>query len=73
VVPHYFGQNPNDRVDLIVLGHSANGTSTYAEYTEMAGNGDVEFLLDNAFFTALSGGYFEAHYLINRGNPALRI
>lgn len=69
VVPHYFGQNPNDRVDLIVLGHSANGTSTYAEYTEMAGNGDVEFLLDNAFFTALSGGYFEAHYLINRGNP----
>src|SRR5450830_266102 len=69
VVPHYLGQNSNDRVDLIVVGFPANGRPTYASYTEMAGIGDVQFFLDNDFFGALSGGHFEVHYLINRGVP----
>jgi hypothetical protein len=69
VVPHYLGQNANDRVDLIVVGFPANGRPTYASYTEMAGIGDVQFLLDNDFFGALNGGHFEVHYLINRGVP----
>jgi hypothetical protein len=67
LVPKFLGQHENDRVDLIVVGRSANNVPSYAEFTEMAGIGDVVFLLESAFFNALSGGYFTAHYLINGG------
>jgi hypothetical protein len=65
VVPRYFGQLPNDRVDLIVTGLTADGRPVYATFTDMAGTGDLTFLLDNPFFAALNGGYFVAYYEIN--------
>jgi hypothetical protein len=65
VVKRYFGQLPNDRVDLIVTGLTADGRTVYATYTDMAGTDDLMFLLENAFFAALEGGYFVAFYEIN--------
>lgn len=65
LVPRYLGQNPNDRIDLIVTGRTANGTPRYATYTDMAGSGDILFELENAFFAELEGGYFVAFYEVN--------
>lgn len=65
VVAHYFGQLPNDRIDLIVTGSTVNGTPKHAEFTDMAGTGDLTFLLDNTFFAELDGGYFSAFYTVN--------
>lgn len=65
LVPRYLGQNPNDRIDLIVTGRTANGTPRYATYTDMAGIGDILLELENAFFAALEGGYFVAFYEVN--------
>lgn len=69
VVPHYMGQNSQDRVELVVVGFPASGAPTYATYTDVAGTGDIDFILDGAFFFALYGGYFKAHYIINGGIP----
>lgn len=65
VVPRYFGQLPNDRIELIVTGLTADGRPVYATFTDMAGTDDLMFLLENAFFAALEGGYFVAFYEIN--------
>ncbi|WPN99688.1 YncE family protein [Pseudomonas sp. MUP55] len=64
-IKKYLGQKENDRIALNVVGYTVNGTPRYAEFSDMAGTEDILFLLENAFFAELNGGYFTVHYTIN--------
>ncbi|MBN2990801.1 hypothetical protein JWR97_04350 [Pseudomonas cedrina subsp. fulgida] len=65
LVKRYLGQNPGDRVDLEFTGRTAEGAIRYATYTDAAGNGDLEFQLENEFFEELDGGFVIGQYIIN--------
>lgn len=64
----YSGQNPNDRVTLVVEGTYANGRPYYAEHSNRAGNGDIYFELPNGpngDIAQLEGGHIRLYYRIN--------
>jgi YVTN family beta-propeller protein len=64
----YSGQNPNDRVTLVVEGTYANGRPYYAEHSDRAGNGDIYFELPNGpngDIAQLEGGRIRLYYRIN--------
>ncbi len=62
----FFGQDPSDKVDLIIEGKTLDGTPVYAKYSEIAGTGPIDYFLDYAsVFAALEGSTFKAYYVVN--------
>ncbi|NVZ54280.1 hypothetical protein HX792_28400 [Pseudomonas sp. B6002] len=62
----FFGQDPSDKVDLIIEGKALDGTPVYAKYTEIAGTGDLDYFLDySSVFAPLEGSSFKAYYVVN--------
>ena len=62
----FFGQDPSDKLDLIIEGTALDGTPVYAKYTESAGTGATDFFLDyKSVFALLEGSTFKAYYLVN--------
>ncbi|RMT86337.1 hypothetical protein ALP39_03016 [Pseudomonas marginalis pv. marginalis] len=63
----YAGQDPNDRIILVLEGTYANGRSYYAEYSDRAGNGDIYFELPNGpngDIAQLEGGRIRLYYRV---------
>ncbi|MBE8602231.1 hypothetical protein IQN01_21930, partial [Pseudomonas sp. MAFF 301451] len=63
----YAGQDPNDRIILVLEGTYANGRPYYAEYSDRAGNGDIYFELPNGpngDIAQLEGGRIRLYYRV---------
>jgi YVTN family beta-propeller protein len=64
----YAGQDPNDRITLVLEGTYANGRPYYAEYSDRAGNGDIYFELPNGpngDIAQLEGGRIRLSFRVN--------
>ncbi|MFJ4131681.1 hypothetical protein [Pseudomonas cyclaminis] len=64
----YPGQDPQDRITLLLEGAYANGNPYYDERTERAGNGDIYFELPNGpdgDIAQLEGGSLRLSYKVN--------
>ena len=67
IFPGYAGQNHFDLVTLILVGTYANGNPFYREYDNIAGEGDVLFLIPNGpngDIAKLEGGTLEIYCLV---------
>ncbi|WP_207240101.1 MULTISPECIES: YncE family protein [unclassified Pseudomonas] len=66
ITVRFFGQNPSDKLDLIIEGTALDGTPVYAKYTDSAGTGAIDFFLDyQSVFALLEGSTFKAYYVVN--------
>ncbi|RTY67563.1 YncE family protein [Pseudomonas veronii] len=76
LIKTYPGQLSNDRVTLVLEGTFANGRSYYAEYSDMAGIGDIYFDLPNGPggpIAQLEGGSLITYYKVNNRPPSRRL
>ncbi|NWA65058.1 YncE family protein [Pseudomonas reactans] len=60
-----FGQAPGTKIDLIIEGKSLVGDPVYLPYTEIAGDGDTDFVLDYWPFSEFEGSSFMAFYIVD--------
>ncbi|WP_256346564.1 hypothetical protein [Pseudomonas gingeri] len=66
-IKEYLGQDPFDRVTLVLDGTLANGQSYYREIDDIAGNGDIVFRLQNGTdgdIARLEGGTLRLYYWV---------
>jgi YVTN family beta-propeller protein len=76
LIKPYPGQLSNDRVTLVLEGTFANGKPYYAEYSDMAGTGDIYFDLPNGPsgpIAQLDGGSLVLYYRVNNRPPSRRL
>jgi len=66
-IKEYVGQDPSDRVTLVLDGTFANGQPYYREVDDMAGTGDIVFRLQNGAngdIAQLEGGTLRLYYFV---------
>ncbi|WP_397458058.1 YncE family protein [Pseudomonas asplenii] len=66
-IKEYVGQDPSDRVTLVLDGTFANGQPYYREIDDMAGTGDIVFHLQNGAngdIARLEGGTLRLYYFV---------
>jgi DNA-binding beta-propeller fold protein YncE len=76
LIKPYPGQLSNDRVTLVLEGTFANGKPYYAEYSDMAGTGNIYFDLPNGPsgpIAQLDGGSLVLYYRVNNRPPSRRL